>query len=181
MKRDEVTRLGSLGDDDLPAGFSTAKAKGGRTYYIDHNTKTTSWTHPRGVKLTKPLSPDLPHPYERDVDERGRAYYLNHETHTTSWLNPLKLDELRAMGVIDAEMDDLVADGRAGDEWPWIVKEIIKEGPHRGEVYWVNYRQGPRGGVDNRSPEDKKAGYLATAHIRAARESKDDAGRSSKL
>jgi hypothetical protein len=182
MAVDEATKAASqAGDNTLPAGFSAAVSKSGRTYYIDHNTKTTSWVHPRGSQFCMPLTAGLPYPFERKFDENGRAFYVDHDARTTSWLNPVKLNELKATGILDTEMDDLVTDGRAGDEWPWIVKETIESGPKKGEQYWVNYRRGPNGAVDNRGPEDTKAGYLATAHIRAAREKKDEAGRDAKL
>jgi hypothetical protein len=181
MTIDEAIKSGSPTDDELPAGFNAAISKSGRTYYIDHNTKTTSWVHPRGVQFCKPLTAGLPYPFERQFDEKGRAYYLDHDTRTTSWLNPVKLSELKAAGILGAEIDELVIDGRAGDEWPWIVKETIESGPKKGEAYWVNYRHGSKGTVDNRSPEGTKAGYLATAHIRSARKRMEEARRDSRL
>ena len=32
---------------DLPEGWEARLAKDGRTFYIDHNTRTTTWEHPR--------------------------------------------------------------------------------------------------------------------------------------
>ena len=34
-------------DSDLPEGWESRKAADGRTYYVDHNTRTTTWDHPR--------------------------------------------------------------------------------------------------------------------------------------
>lgn len=181
MTVDEATKPGSPDNDNLPDGFVAKVSKTGRTYYIDHSTKTTSWIHPQGVKFCKSITAGLPYPFERQHDKQGRAYYVDHDARTTSWLNPVKMTELKDMGVLDAEVDELVADGKAGDEWPWIVKETVESGPQKGQAYWVNYRRGPNGVVDNCSPEDTKAGYLATAHARAARENKDGTGRDAKL
>uniref|UniRef100_A0A8C7ZPG2 E3 ubiquitin-protein ligase n=1 Tax=Oryzias sinensis TaxID=183150 RepID=A0A8C7ZPG2_9TELE len=50
----------------------------GRTYYVDHNTRTTTWERPQ------PLPPG----WERRVDERGRIYYVDHNTRTTTWQRP---------------------------------------------------------------------------------------------
>uniref|UniRef100_A0A4W5M3J4 E3 ubiquitin-protein ligase n=1 Tax=Hucho hucho TaxID=62062 RepID=A0A4W5M3J4_9TELE len=50
----------------------------GRTYYVDHNTKTTTWERPQ------PLPPG----WERRVDDRGRIYYVDHNTRTTTWQRP---------------------------------------------------------------------------------------------
>ena len=36
-----------LQDSDLPEGWESRKAKDGRTYYVDHNTHTTTWEHPK--------------------------------------------------------------------------------------------------------------------------------------
>lgn len=150
----------------LPAGFEARVSEAGKTYYVDHNTKTTSWVHPRRAQDA------LPRPFERDFDEKGRAYYLDHNNRTTSWLNPVKLEELRAAGVMDMEMTELTIYGSTGNEWPWIVKETVEFGPHKGEEYWVNYRLGPNGSIGDRSPESEKAAYLATRHIREARQAR---------
>ena len=32
---------------DLPEGWEARKTKEGKTFYIDHNTQTTTWNHPR--------------------------------------------------------------------------------------------------------------------------------------
>ena len=37
-------------DDDLPEGWEARKTKDGRTFYVDHNTHTTTWEHPRVVR-----------------------------------------------------------------------------------------------------------------------------------
>uniref|UniRef100_A0AAQ4NMV3 HECT-type E3 ubiquitin transferase n=1 Tax=Gasterosteus aculeatus aculeatus TaxID=481459 RepID=A0AAQ4NMV3_GASAC len=50
----------------------------GRTYYVDHNTRTTTWERPQ------PLPPG----WERRVDDRGRIYYVDHNTRTTTWQRP---------------------------------------------------------------------------------------------
>uniref|UniRef100_A0A8B9F4K8 E3 ubiquitin-protein ligase n=1 Tax=Amazona collaria TaxID=241587 RepID=A0A8B9F4K8_9PSIT len=48
------------------------------TYYVDHNTRTTTWERPQ------PLPPG----WERRVDDRGRVYYVDHNTRTTTWQRP---------------------------------------------------------------------------------------------
>uniref|UniRef100_A0A3B3T4X8 E3 ubiquitin-protein ligase n=1 Tax=Paramormyrops kingsleyae TaxID=1676925 RepID=A0A3B3T4X8_9TELE len=50
----------------------------GRTYYVDHNTRTTTWERPQ----------PLPSGWERRVDDRGRMYYVDHNTRTTTWQRP---------------------------------------------------------------------------------------------
>ncbi|XP_076448930.1 NEDD4-like E3 ubiquitin-protein ligase WWP2 [Babylonia areolata] len=60
----------------LPTGWEMRKDSQGRTYYVDHNTRTTTWERP------------LPPGWERRVDQRGRVYYVDHNTRTTTWQRP---------------------------------------------------------------------------------------------
>ncbi|XP_060099530.1 NEDD4-like E3 ubiquitin-protein ligase WWP1 isoform X2 [Heteronotia binoei] len=62
----------------LPPGWEQRKDPHGRTYYVDHNTRTTTWERPQ------PLPPG----WERRVDDRGRVYYVDHNTRTTTWQRP---------------------------------------------------------------------------------------------
>uniref|UniRef100_A0A673ZD82 E3 ubiquitin-protein ligase n=1 Tax=Salmo trutta TaxID=8032 RepID=A0A673ZD82_SALTR len=61
-----------------PNSWEQRKDPHGRTYYVDHNTKTTTWERPQ------PLPPG----WERRVDDRGRIYYVDHNTRTTTWQRP---------------------------------------------------------------------------------------------
>uniref|UniRef100_A0A4W6G5Q5 E3 ubiquitin-protein ligase n=1 Tax=Lates calcarifer TaxID=8187 RepID=A0A4W6G5Q5_LATCA len=60
------------------AKWEQRKDPHGRTYYVDHNTRTTTWERPQ------PLPPG----WERRVDDRGRIYYVDHNTRTTTWQRP---------------------------------------------------------------------------------------------
>uniref|UniRef100_A0A8C6MG50 E3 ubiquitin-protein ligase n=1 Tax=Nothobranchius furzeri TaxID=105023 RepID=A0A8C6MG50_NOTFU len=64
--------------DPLPPGWEQRKDPHGRMYYVDHNTRTTTWERPQ------PLPPG----WERRVDDRGRIYYVDHNTRTTTWQRP---------------------------------------------------------------------------------------------
>lgn len=77
---EEPTRpsSGTPGTDTLPSGWEQRKDPHGRTYYVDHNTRTTTWERPQ------PLPPG----WERRVDDRGRVYYVDHNTRTTTWQRP---------------------------------------------------------------------------------------------
>nr|CAD7571326.1 unnamed protein product [Timema californicum] len=50
----------------------------GRRYYVDHNTRSTSWERPQ----------PLPVGWEIRRDTRGRIYYVDHNTRTTTWQRP---------------------------------------------------------------------------------------------
>uniref|UniRef100_A0A8D0HKY4 E3 ubiquitin-protein ligase n=1 Tax=Sphenodon punctatus TaxID=8508 RepID=A0A8D0HKY4_SPHPU len=69
---------GNSGSEPLPSGWEQRKDPHGRTYYVDHNTRTTTWERPQ------PLPPG----WERRVDDRGRVYYVDHNTRTTTWQRP---------------------------------------------------------------------------------------------
>ncbi|CAN2389432.1 extracellular transport [Pristimantis euphronides] len=62
--------------DGLPSGWEQRHLSNGRVYYVDHNTKTTTWERP------------LPPGWEKRVDNRGRYYYVDHNTRTTTWQRP---------------------------------------------------------------------------------------------
>ncbi|XP_030300933.1 NEDD4-like E3 ubiquitin-protein ligase WWP1 isoform X3 [Calypte anna] len=69
---------GNASAEPLPPGWEQRKDPHGRTYYVDHNTRTTTWERPQ------PLPPG----WERRVDDRGRVYYVDHNTRTTTWQRP---------------------------------------------------------------------------------------------
>ncbi|XP_060242016.1 NEDD4-like E3 ubiquitin-protein ligase WWP1 isoform X2 [Meriones unguiculatus] len=69
---------GNSNTESLPSGWEQRKDPHGRTYYVDHNTRTTTWERPQ------PLPPG----WERRVDDRGRVYYVDHNTRTTTWQRP---------------------------------------------------------------------------------------------
>jgi len=62
----------------LPAGWEAKKSPQGRTYYVNHVTKSTQWTDPR------PLPPG----WEEKNDANHRTYYVNHVQKTTQWEDP---------------------------------------------------------------------------------------------
>uniref|UniRef100_A0A914ELI5 WW domain-containing protein n=1 Tax=Acrobeloides nanus TaxID=290746 RepID=A0A914ELI5_9BILA len=67
-------------DEPLPEEWEMRSDPHGRTYYVDHNTKTTAWERPS----SRPLPPG----WEMRLDPRGRVYYVNHNSKTTTWQHP---------------------------------------------------------------------------------------------
>lgn len=65
-------------EEPLPAGWEMRYDVYGRRYYVDHNTRSTSWERPQ------PLPPG----WEVRRDSRGRVYYVDHNTRTTTWQRP---------------------------------------------------------------------------------------------
>uniref|UniRef100_A0A671YN62 HECT-type E3 ubiquitin transferase n=1 Tax=Sparus aurata TaxID=8175 RepID=A0A671YN62_SPAAU len=80
----------------LPAGWEVRSAPSGRPFFIDHNTKTTTWEDPRlkiPVQQRRRASLDpsdlgvLPPGWEERVHTDGRIFYIDHST-TTQWDDP---------------------------------------------------------------------------------------------
>ncbi|RVE41596.1 hypothetical protein evm_013756 [Chilo suppressalis] len=68
----------STPEEPLPPGWEMRYDVYGRRYYVDHNTRSTSWERPQ------PLPPG----WEVRRDARGRVYYVDHNTRTTTWQRP---------------------------------------------------------------------------------------------
>ncbi|XP_062992101.1 protein WWC2 [Elgaria multicarinata webbii] len=79
----------------LPDGWEEARDYDGKVFYIDHNTKQTSWIDPRD-RLTKPLSfadcvgDELPWGWEAAYDPQIGVYYIDHINQTTQIEDPRK-------------------------------------------------------------------------------------------
>ncbi|XP_056893986.1 protein WWC3 isoform X2 [Takifugu flavidus] len=77
----------------LPAGWEEARDYDGRVFYIDHNTRQTSWIDPRD-RITKPLTfadcvgDELPLGWEEVYDQQVGVYYIDHINKTTQIENP---------------------------------------------------------------------------------------------
>uniref|UniRef100_A0A8C4F3K8 E3 ubiquitin-protein ligase n=1 Tax=Dicentrarchus labrax TaxID=13489 RepID=A0A8C4F3K8_DICLA len=81
----------------LPTGWEVRSAPNGRPFFIDHNTKTTTWEDPRlkiPVQKRRRASLDpsdlgpLPPGWEERVHTDGRIFYIDHNTRTTQWDDP---------------------------------------------------------------------------------------------
>ncbi|XP_031701821.1 E3 ubiquitin-protein ligase NEDD4-like isoform X3 [Anarrhichthys ocellatus] len=82
----------------LPAGWEVRSAPSGRPFFINHNTKTTTWEDPRQPKIPvhmrkRPsLDPSdlgpLPPGWEERVHTDGRIFYIDHNTKITQWDDP---------------------------------------------------------------------------------------------
>lgn len=74
--------------DPLPVGWECRCDAKGRKYFVDHNTKTTTWCHPS--YLDSNLGP-LPDGWEMRVTEQTlQLYFVDHNTRTTTWIDPRK-------------------------------------------------------------------------------------------
>ncbi|KDR75140.1 hypothetical protein GALMADRAFT_249061 [Galerina marginata CBS 339.88] len=80
-------------EEPLPRGWECRLDPKGRKYYLDHNTRITTWVRPP-YDGSAPYPEDAPLPggWEWRTDDKGRKYYVNHGTRVTTWLRPPPLD-----------------------------------------------------------------------------------------
>ncbi|KAM8932572.1 protein WWC2 [Lycaon pictus] len=90
-----MPRRAGSGQLPLPRGWEEARDYDGKVFYIDHNTRRTSWIDPRD-RLTKPLSfadcvgDELPWGWEAGFDPQIGVYYIDHVNKTTQIEDPRK-------------------------------------------------------------------------------------------
>ncbi|KAI4829909.1 hypothetical protein KUCAC02_001569 [Chaenocephalus aceratus] len=81
----------------LPAGWEVRSAPSGRPFFINHNTKATTWDDPRlkipvQARRRPSLDPSdlgpLPPGWEERIHTDGRIFYIDHNTRTTQWDDP---------------------------------------------------------------------------------------------
>jgi len=90
------------GSDGLPKGWSMQVAPNGRTFFIDHNTRATTWVDPRTGRASsmpnqsQPPAADrvvstsayndelepLPEGWEERVHADGRIFFIDHSKNT---------------------------------------------------------------------------------------------------
>ncbi|XP_017140820.2 protein kibra isoform X1 [Drosophila miranda] len=84
---------GPHSDFPLPEGWDIAKDFDGKTYYIDHINKKTTWLDPRDC-YTKPqtfedcVGDELPMGWEESYDPNIGPYYINHLAQSTQLEDP---------------------------------------------------------------------------------------------
>ncbi|KAF4079084.1 hypothetical protein AMELA_G00188940, partial [Ameiurus melas] len=94
---DLVRTWSSLSRDDslepLPYNWEMAYTETGMVYFIDHNTKSTTWLDPRLVKKAKPPEKcedgELPYGWEEIEDAQYGTYYVDHINQRTQFENPV--------------------------------------------------------------------------------------------
>ncbi|XP_066521743.1 protein WWC3 isoform X3 [Hoplias malabaricus] len=93
MPRESGAKRRESSELPLPAGWEEARDYDGRVFYIDHNTRQTSWIDPRD-RITKPLTfadcvgDELPLGWEVVYDQQVGVYYIDHINKTTQIENP---------------------------------------------------------------------------------------------
>lgn len=101
-----ATGVTTAGTGELPAGWEQRTTPEGRPYFVDHNTRTTTWVDPRRQhyirvygqnagngnttfqqQTVSQLGP-LPSGWEMRLTNTARVYFVDHNTKTTTWDDP---------------------------------------------------------------------------------------------
>lgn len=101
---DNLSVAAAPGSGDLPAGWEQRYTPEGRSYFVDHNTRTTTWVDPRRQQYVRmygqnenqatlhqqPVSQlgPLPSGWEMRLTNTARVYFVDHNTKTTTWDDP---------------------------------------------------------------------------------------------
>ncbi|XP_048376382.2 E3 ubiquitin-protein ligase NEDD4 isoform X5 [Stegostoma tigrinum] len=81
----------------LPPGWEMRIAPNGRPFFIDHNSRTTTWEDPRlkypvHLRAKTSLDPNdlgpLPPGWEERIHLDGRSFFIDHNTKITQWEDP---------------------------------------------------------------------------------------------
>lgn len=94
----------SAGTGPLPSGWEQRTTAEGRPYFVDHNTRTTTWVDPRRQQILRIMGPNgnnlslqpqsvsqlgpLPSGWEMRLTSTARVYFVDHNTKTTTWDDP---------------------------------------------------------------------------------------------
>lgn len=101
-----ATGATTAGTGELPSGWEQRITPEGRPYFVDHNTRTTTWVDPRRQQYIRmygqnangnnstiqqqPVSQlgPLPSGWEMRLTNTARVYFVDHNTKTTTWDDP---------------------------------------------------------------------------------------------
>ena len=112
----------TAGSGPLPHGWEERYTPEGRPYYVDHNTRTTTWVDPRRQTIIRVMGPNgqasglqpttvtqlgpLPSGWEMRLTSTARVYFVDHNTKTTTW------DDPRLPSTLDANVPQYKRDFR---------------------------------------------------------------------
>ncbi|XP_044303369.1 membrane-associated guanylate kinase, WW and PDZ domain-containing protein 3 isoform X4 [Varanus komodoensis] len=109
--------------EPLPKNWEMAYTDTGMIYFIDHNTKTTTWLDPRLCKKAKAPEDcedgELPYGWERIEDPQYGTYYVDHINQKTQFENP----------VLEAKRKKRLGQTDGGTSNPEPVKSLFTRDP----------------------------------------------------
>ncbi|XP_051725887.1 pleckstrin homology domain-containing family A member 7 isoform X13 [Ctenopharyngodon idella] len=96
--------------DTLPENCSYGVCRDGRVFFIDDETCTTTWLHPRTgepVNSGHMIRSDLPTGWEEGFTKEGASFFIDHNQRTTTFIHPVT-------GQISAENTDFRLQDQTG-------------------------------------------------------------------
>uniref|UniRef100_UPI0037E8AA36 pleckstrin homology domain-containing family A member 7 isoform X2 n=1 Tax=Semicossyphus pulcher TaxID=241346 RepID=UPI0037E8AA36 len=81
-----------LGRDTLPEHWSYGVCVDGRVFFINDETRTTTWLHPRSgepVNSGHMIRSDLPRGWEEGFTDEGGSFFINHNQRLTAFRHPV--------------------------------------------------------------------------------------------
>ncbi|XP_077368141.1 membrane-associated guanylate kinase, WW and PDZ domain-containing protein 3a isoform X2 [Festucalex cinctus] len=130
--------------EPLPKNWEMAYTETGMVYFIDHNSKTTTWLDPRLAKKAKAPEKceegELPYGWERIEDPQYGTYYVDHINQKTQFENPV-LEAKRKVGVETPSATSSTSE-EPGDG----VRRFTRDPSQlQGSVYQTALRKSPQG------------------------------------
>uniref|UniRef100_A0AAZ3PUT9 Membrane-associated guanylate kinase, WW and PDZ domain-containing protein 3 n=1 Tax=Oncorhynchus tshawytscha TaxID=74940 RepID=A0AAZ3PUT9_ONCTS len=134
--------------EPLPKTWEMAYTETGMVYFIDHNTKTTTWLDPRLAKKAKPPERcedgELPYGWEKIEDPQYGIYYVDHINQKTQFENPV-LEAKRKLS-LDTPSPGLQGVNTSSDEPVVGVRGFVRDPAHlQGSILRTNLRKSPQG------------------------------------
>ncbi|XP_010899905.1 membrane-associated guanylate kinase, WW and PDZ domain-containing protein 3a isoform X2 [Esox lucius] len=134
--------------EPLPKTWEMAYTETGMVYFIDHNTKTTTWLDPRLAKKAKPPEKcedgELPYGWEKIDDPQYGTYYVDHINQKTQFENPV----LEAKRKLSLDTPSPVPQGASTpSEEPGVgVRGFVRDPAHlQGTILRTALRKSPQG------------------------------------
>jgi len=112
----------------LPAGWERRFTPNNREYFIDHNSRTTSFQHPSIV-----AAHGLPPGWELAQTADGRTYFIDHNTRTNTFVDP------RAAGGNTGETRQTVVERREDSGGPLPEGWEMRTSEAAGVPYFINH------------------------------------------
>ncbi|XP_028302231.1 membrane-associated guanylate kinase, WW and PDZ domain-containing protein 3 isoform X3 [Gouania willdenowi] len=139
----------SLPRDDslepLPLNWEMAYTETGMVYFIDHNTKTTTWLDPRLAKKAKPPEKcedgELPYGWEEIDDPQYGTYYVDHINQKTQFENPV-LEAKKRLNQETAAIQAAAATSQGKGSSSGFTAD---PGQLKGEMYHTALKKSPQG------------------------------------
>ncbi|XP_061159272.1 membrane-associated guanylate kinase, WW and PDZ domain-containing protein 3a isoform X1 [Syngnathus typhle] len=134
--------------EPLPKNWEMAYTETGMVYFIDHNSKTTTWLDPRLAKKAKAPEKceegELPYGWERIEDPQYGTYYVDHINQKTQFENPVL--EAKRKASVETPSATSSTTATPSEEPAHGVQRFTRDPSQlQGSVYQTALRKSPQG------------------------------------